>query len=357
MLDRLKIGIIAPPWVPVPPKKYGGTELMIDALCVGLKRLGHDVTLFTTGDSTCPVTRQGLFAKSDPDRMGAAVIELRHVAAAYESLSTCDIIHDHTMSGMFYRDTPTVPVVTTNHGPFNDDLADLYGRVADRIPVIAISHDQASRAPEGLRIAAVIHHGLLMSRYPFCEEPEDHVLFLGRMSPDKGIDSAIRVAKAAGMPLLIAAKMLEPLEHRYFQEVVEPMLGSQAKYVGEADFETKIRLLSTARALINPIRWPEPFGLVMTEALACGTPVVAMASGAAPEIVDHGLTGFLAEDEEELLEGLSRVDEIDRSVCRKVAQTRFSAQRMAEDHADLYRNVIATATPYRFREERRLAVQ
>ncbi|NNF54659.1 MAG: glycosyltransferase family 4 protein [Acidimicrobiales bacterium] len=336
----MKIGMVAPPWVPVPPKAYGGTELVVDALCVSLQRAGHEVTLFTTADSTCAVRRRHLFAHSDPDRMGSAVLELRHVAAAYDELEQMDIIHDHTLAGMFYRDAPNVPVVVTNHGPFNADLADLYGRVAGRIPVIAISRDQASRAPDGLPIAAVIHHGLLLDRYPFAEHPADHLLFLGRMSPDKGIDSAIRTARRAGTPLLIAAKMREANEVRYFEETIRPMLSRSVRYIGEADFASKVRLLSSARALINPIQWPEPFGLVMAEALACGTPVVGYPGGAAPEIVDHGVTGFLVDDEDELVDAVSRIDQINRGVCREVAEEKFTAARMAADHLRLYRDVI-----------------
>jgi glycosyltransferase involved in cell wall biosynthesis len=340
MKNRLCIGVLAPPWVPVPPTAYRGTELMIDALCVGLREEGHDVTLFTTADSTCNVPKKSLFAHSDPDRMGAAVIELRHVAAGYDAFSAVDIIHDHTLAGLFHRDAPDVPVVTTNHGTFNEDLADLYARAGNRIPVIAISAEQARRAPENLPIAEVIHHGLLLDRYEFRDQPGDHVLFLGRMSPDKGIDVAIRVAEQAGIPLVIAAKMREPNERRYFSEVIKPMLNRNTEYVGEADVETKIRLLSTARALINPIQWPEPFGLVMIEALACGTPVVGYPSGAAPEIVDHSSTGFLPQDEDGLIESLRRIDEIDRQTCRHVAEERFSAQRMAADHVRLYRKII-----------------
>ena len=351
MQNKLRIGMIAPPWVPVPPTSYGGTELVVDALCVALQQLGHDVTLFTTADSTCKVRRRSLFAHSVPDRIGTTVLELRHVAAAYDQFADMDVIHDHTLAGLFYRDAPKVPVVATNHGPFNEDLADLYGRISQRIPVIAISHDQAGRAPANLPIAAVIHHGLLLDRYRFGRGAGDYILFLGRITPDKGVDVAIRAARRAGMPLLIAAKMREPNELRYFQNVIEPMLGEGATYVGEVDFQTKIGLLSDARALINPILWPEPFGLVMAEALACGTPVVGFPEGAAPEIVEHGRTGFLVPDEDGLVAGLQRLPDIDRGACRWAAQRRFSAARMATDHVTLYRSVLAAAAP-RFRDGR-----
>jgi len=339
---KLRIGILAPPWVPIPPPSYGGTELVLDNLAVGLQRAGHEVVLFTTGDSTCPVPRRALFPHGDPDRMGASVLELRHVAAGYDAMTDLDLVHDHTLAGLFYSaQFPDLPVVATNHGPFNEDLSDLYGRVAHRIPVIAISEDQRSRAPATLPVARVIHHGIDPDHYRFNPHPGSHVLFLGRMSPDKGVDIAIRVAREAGAPLLIAAKMREPGEVRFFNEVIKPELGPGAEYVGEADFATKVELLSTARALVNPIRWPEPFGLVMIEAMACGTPVIGYANGAAPEIIDQGVTGFLSHEEAGLVDGLRHLDEIDRRACLAAVRERFSARRMVRDHLALYREVLS----------------
>lgn len=344
--DRpLSIGIIAPPWLTVPPSAYGGTELVIDVLATGLQAAGHDVTLVTVGDSTCPVRRRHLFEHPDPDRMGATVIALRHVAAAYDRLSDpsagIDLVHDHTLAGLFVSALyPRVQVVTTNHGPFNADLVDLYRRVADRIPVIAISDDHAGRAPADLPISAVIRHGLDLGKYPFGRGDEGYALFLGRMAPDKGVDIAIRAARAVGLHLIIAAKMVEPLEHRYFERSVQPQLGDDVEYVGEVDFEKKIELLQGAHVLINPIQWPEPFGLVMAEALACGTPVVGFANGAAPEIVDHGVTGFLSTDEAGLIADLRRWTEIDRVACRHAASARFSATRMVDEHVAVYRAAI-----------------
>jgi glycosyltransferase involved in cell wall biosynthesis len=338
---KLRIGIIAPPWLPVPPTAYGGTELMIDALCLGLDRLGHDVTLFTIGTSTCPVDRRWLFDEMDPIRMGAAIEEFRHSFAAYDVLSDVDIVHDHTLAGLLVGPSRTsVPVMTTIHGPFDEALSDLYERTSHTVPVVAISHDQASRAPSTIRIAGVIHHGVELARYPFVAEPDDHVLFLGRMSPDKGVAQAIEVARASDRPLLIAAKLREPLELEYFRSVIQPILGSDVVYVGEASFDEKIKLLSSATALINPIQWPEPFGLVMTESLACGTPVVGGALGAAPEIVDHGRTGFLANDVRSLAGGLDKIATISRATCRRTVEERFTSDRMAADYAALYRDLI-----------------
>ena len=338
----LRIGVIAPPWVPVPPPAYGGTELVIDGLCTGLAAAGHEVTLFTTADSTCPVPKRWLFEHSDPDRIGNAVIELRHAAAAYDELVGLDVIHDHTLAGLFISEHYLYqPVVTTIHGPFDEDLADLYHRVDRRIPIVAISYDQASRAPERLSIADVIHHGIDTANYPFGAVAEGaHLLFLGRMSPAKGVETAITAARRSALPLKIAAKMREPLEFRYFESCIEPLLDEDVEYVGEVGFDDKVRLLSTARALINPIEWPEPFGLVMIEALACGTPVVGYGSGAAPEIVDHGVTGFLTSDVDGLVDGLQSIDSIDRLRCREVVERRFSIERMADQYVDVYRLAI-----------------
>jgi glycosyltransferase involved in cell wall biosynthesis len=237
---------------------------------------------------------------------------------------------------------PGMPVVTTNHGPFNDDLIDIYGRVAERIPLIAISAHQASTAPPSVPVEEVIHHGLDLARYPFGAEGGGYLLSLGRMNHDKGIDRAIEVARRAGLPLLIAAKMREAGEQQYFTEVIEPKLGDDVRYVG--DHERKIELLLGARALLNPIRWPEPFGLVMIEALACGTPVVATNEGAAPEIVVQGETGFLADTTDDLVAAVIGAGGLSRLRCRARAETRFSAKRMVADHVELYRRVLDRAS-------------
>jgi glycosyltransferase involved in cell wall biosynthesis len=220
-------------------------------------------------------------------------------------------------------------------------LVDLYRRVADDVSVIAISLDQASRAPRDIPIAGVIPHGLDLARYRFEERAGDHFVVVGRMAAAKGIHVAIEAVRRRGERLMIAAKMREPAERRYFEEMVQPMLGDGIEYVGEADFETKVDLMSSARALLNPIQWPEPFGLVMAEAMACGTPVVAYPAGAAPEIVDDGQTGFLVSTQDELMEALDRIDDIDRAACRAAVEKRFSAERMAVDHVAVYRRLIA----------------
>ncbi len=336
--------MLAPPWVAVPPPSYGGTELVLDVLSRGLQARGHHVVLFTVGESTCTVPREWLFEHADPDRMGSAVLELRHAAAGYDAFAGYDIVHDHTLAGLFLaQGRQSVPVVTTSHGPFDADLNDLYRRAAT--PLIAISHDQARRAPDDVEVSTVIHHGLDTARYRFDPDGGDYLLALGRMSPDKGVDVAIEVARQAGLDLLIAAKMREPGEHRFFSETIEPLLGEGVRYVGEVGHRDKISLLGGAVALLNPIRWPEPFGLVMVEALACGTPVVVSACGAAPEIVRHGVTGYLGREVDELVAGVRAAADLDRRTCRSSVERHFSMARMAADHEAFYYSILAGGQP------------
>ncbi len=337
---RLRIGVIAPPWVAVPPPVYGGSELIIDLLARGLHAAGHEVVLFATGDSTCPVDRRWRY----PEALGTTsdlVAELAHVQAAYRDLAGVDVIHDHTLAGPTWAELSTgTPVVTTAHGPFTEELGGLYATAARRsASIVAISHHQRSTAPE-LPIARVIHHGVDVDRIPVGRGDGGYVLFLGRMHPNKGAHRAITAARAAGRTILLAAKMWEPAERQYFADQVEPLLGPDAIYLGERGGHEKFELLGGASALINPIRWPEPFGLVMAEALACGTPVVTFAEGAAPEIVDHGHTGFVCTDDQDLAERLTQVDGLDRRTCRAAAASRFSAARMVADHVALYRQLV-----------------
>jgi glycosyltransferase involved in cell wall biosynthesis len=273
--------------------------------------------------------------------MGSAAVELRHVIHAHEQVCGFDVVHDHTLAGPVLAsvraDLP--PVVTTNHGPFNADLSALYRFEAGSVPLIAISHHQASTAV-GIEVAAVIHHGIDLARYPLGTGAGGHAVFLGRMAASKGVDVAARAARAAGVRLLIAAKMREPQERAYFDTQVRPLLGDDVEYVGEVGHDDKLRLLTGATALVNPIRWPEPFGMVMIEALACGTPVLAFAAGAAPEIVDHGRTGYLCTDEADLANKLELAPNLSRAACRQAVAERFSATRMVADHVRLYQRLV-----------------
>jgi glycosyltransferase involved in cell wall biosynthesis len=339
-MNPLHIGMIAPPWVAVPPPEYGGTELVVDHLSRGLALAGHQITLFTTGDSTCPVPRRWVHPRA-VGTTGGLLDELGHVEAAYDVLGDCDVIHDHTLLGPLWAIANHVRprVVTTAHGPFTPELIELYRTIGQHVAVIAISHHQARTAPT-VPVTQVIHHGIDVERIPVGAGDGGYVAFLGRMHPDKGVHRAIDVARSAGRRLLIAAKMWEPAERAYFAEVVEPMLGPDVEYVGQVGGRDKWDLLGGAEALINPIRWPEPFGLVMIESLAAGTPVLTFAEGAAPEIVDHGRTGFICEDDVDMAERLATVRTLDRRSCRRAAETRFSTRRMIGDHLDLYRRLL-----------------
>lgn len=337
----LRIGLIAPPWVPVPPAVYGGTELVIATLARGLQAAGHHVSLFATGDSTCPVSdRRWLF----PEALGTSAapeLELAHVERAYEVLSDVDLVHDHTLTGPRWASTwrPALPVITTNHGPFTPETRAHFSSFADRVPIVAISRAQRESAPE-IPVAAVIHHGIDVEAFPMGAGDGGYLVFVGRMSPDKGVHRAINVARAAGRRLLIAAKMREAAESRYFEAEVRPLLGADAIYLGEVGGADKLDLLAGAEALVNPIRWREPFGLAMIEALACGTPVITFHEGAAPEIVEHGRTGFLCTDEADMVTRVPEIASLDRAACRASVSARFSVHRFVEDHLALYRRVL-----------------
>jgi glycosyltransferase involved in cell wall biosynthesis len=338
----MKIAIIAPPWAPVPPAGYGGIEVVVDRLARGFHDAGHEILLYATGDSPCPVPKQWVLEEAEHNRIGMVVPELRQVLHAYEAVQDFDIVHDHTMVGPVYAACfPDLPVVTTIHGPFNDELTDLYERIGHRVPIIAISHAQCRPVPQ-IPIAAVIHHGLDVDDFPLGTGEGGYCLFLGRMSPDKGAHRASDVAYKAGMPLIMAAKMREPWEHEYHATNVQPYLNENIQFVGEAGHEKKLELLANAKCLLMPIRWNEPFGMVMIEALACGTPVLAFPEGAAPEIVDDGRTGFLCKDEDEMVEALRRVDEIDRAECRASVERSFSTERMVGEHVELFERILAS---------------
>ena len=330
----MRIGLIAPPWIPVPPPGYGGTERVVDDLARALDRRGHDVHLFTVGESTCPVRRHWLYGDA-VQPTGSTEIEAAHVLAAYDALRSCDVIHDHTLLGpLLWAETRLGPrVITTNHAPFSDALRRIYRALARRVDVVAISRSHRAAAPD-VPVRAVVHHGVDLDA--FARGPGDggYLLFVGRMNPDKGVHHSIDIARAHRLPLVIVTKMWEQVERDYFDSCVQPLLGSDVDVrvdIGQAE---RITLLRHAVALVNPIGWREPFGLVMAEALSCGTPVLTTRQGAAPEIVDDGRTGYVVDD----AAALTRVDigAIDRAECRAAAESRFSMERMARDYERLY---------------------
>jgi glycosyltransferase involved in cell wall biosynthesis len=346
----VRIGIVAPPWVPVPPPRYGGTERVIDAIARGFLAGGQEVLLWTTGDATCPVPRAWVLPGAEGIG-GWASVALQHAVEGHRALAAwgADVIHDHTLAGPLVTTwVHHIPTVTTVHGPFDDAARSLYGLVTPRVGVIAISHDQAAHAG-AVPVLAVIHHGVDLTAFRMGAGTGDdqgpYLAFLGRMAPDKGAHLAALAARRAGWRLLLAARMRGEAEHEYFRSRLRPLLGDGVTYLGELDNGRRVELLRGATALVNPIQWDEPFGLAMVEALACGTPVAALRAGSAPEIVDDGVTGFLCDDVDELTERLADVAALDRRSCRAAAEQRFSLERMVADHVSLFRRVLGAPGP------------
>jgi glycosyltransferase involved in cell wall biosynthesis len=347
MIVTMRIGIVAPPWAPIPPVLYGGIEVIVDQLATGYQEQGHEVLLFTTGEATCDVPRRHHLDRAEGSRMGHSAPEQRHVLAAYDVLREWgpDIVHDHTLAGPLHAATLRqagqlpFPVVTTMHNQFDNELTDLYRRVASHVPIIAISHAQRRPVPD-LPIARVIHHGVRASEFPVGDGTGGHLLFLGRMSADKGPHRAMEAAWKAGVPLIMCAKMRDPWEFDYFDEYVRPYLNDDIQYQGEVPHARKLELLGSASALLFPIRWNEPFGMVMVEALACGTPVLAFPEGAVPEVVEDGRTGFLCRDVADLSESIGRIGQLDRTACRAAVEGYFSTDRMVREHLDLFETLI-----------------
>ncbi|WP_142058670.1 glycosyltransferase family 4 protein [Pseudarthrobacter sp. B4EP4b] len=340
----MRIGLVAGPWIPVPPVTYGGIERVVDSLARGFAAAGHEVVLAAPSDSTCPVPLVPGMRPAQIDELGSAISELSLVTRAYEAMGNVDIVHDHTLAGPLYMQRPKgVPVVTTIHGPLNEQAVDIYRAIGRHAAVIAISRDQCSRAPE-VPVARVIHHGMDVASVPVGDGSGGYLCFVGRACPDKGLLEAIVLAREAGIPLRIAVKMRQPDEIRYFREVIEPMLGPNEDFVGEVNDATKYRLMGEALAFLNPIQWSEPFGLVMIEALATGTPVIGTPIGSAPEIIDHGLTGFLG-GTDQLPGFVQEVAGLSRATCRKVAEDRFGEERMVNEHLVLFGQLLEGQMP------------
>jgi glycosyltransferase involved in cell wall biosynthesis len=351
--SRLRIGQLAPPFQSVPPIGYGGTERVVSALTEELVRRGHAVTLFASGDSTTtarliPTIDRALW-RQDRYRVVAPFLAIS-ADLAYRMADDLDLIHNHVDGAAFplARAHPATPTLTTLHGRLDlPELEPLYRHFAN-LPLVSISDAQRAPLPWANWVATV-YHGIPVDTLPLQPGQGDYLAFLGRIAPEKGIDTAIEVARRAGLPLKIAARMPLDQSHnaeaqrdwRYYHEVIEPRLGEPGiELIGEVSGEAKARFLGGAAALLFPIRWPEPFGLVMIEALACGTPVLALRRGSVPEVVEHGLTGFVADCADDLVRAVGRLTEIDRCRCRVAAETRFSTVAMVDQYEAIYRRLL-----------------
>ena len=348
---------------------YGGTERVVATLTDELVRRGHDVTLFASGDShtsarLVPIVAQSLW-HHDPPSNDFAAFQATIFGAILDHLDGFDIVHSHLdYHGFALAQAPGSPFVTTLHGRLDvPSLLPTYRAFAE-LPLVSISHAQR-RPLANANWIATVHHGIDLQAFRFESRPGRYLAFLGRISPDKGLDVAIRVARRAGWPLLIAARPPLPFsdepevcrDRDYFEHCVQPLLNEPGiELIGEVGGEQKAEFLSQAAALLFPIRWPEPFGLVMPEALAAGTPVIAFREGSVPEIIEHGVTGYICHFEDEMVDAIGRLGDLERGQCRLVAERRFSPEAMASAYERVYaRLIFGAAHPPRVAEPHALS--
>jgi glycosyltransferase involved in cell wall biosynthesis len=342
----MRVAILAPPWFAVPPTGYGGIEWVVSLLADGLADAGHDVTLFASGDSRTRAKLSAIFETAPSEHIGRTFWELQHVISCYSRYDEFDVINDHSGPPAFAIGgaVPT-PVVHTVHGPLTGEPGALYeqiSRVAPNVGLISISMNQ--REPkQDLNWIANCPNALDLSVYPCKPHRGEYLLFIGRMSPDKGAHRAVAVAMQTGLPLKIAGKCREPKEQEYFDEFVAPHLGPAhgIEYLGEVNHGEKVELLQDARATLFPISWEEPFGLVMIESMACGTPVIATRWGAVPEVIDHGRSGIIVEDYRLMALAIEEADRLDPLECRRYVEERFVPERMVSDYVQAYEAAIA----------------
>ena len=343
---RLRIGLVAPPWFSVPPDAYGGTEAVCAGLAEGLVALGHDVVLIGAGDNHTAAAFHSTYGSPPSSRLGEPLPEVLHAAAAARILAeaSVDLVHDHTLAGPLLARGRPVPTVVTVHGTVTGESGRYYRELGDTVRLVAISDAQRLRAPD-LPWIATIYNGVDVATYPFRTDKDDYVLFLGRLCAEKGAHLAIDAARAAGRPIIVAGKCNEPVERAYFAAEIEPRLGPGVDFYGEADASAKRELLSAASCLLFPIAWDEPFGMVMIEAMACGTPVVALRRGSVPEVITDGVTGYVRDTGAELPDAIAQVGRLDPADCRAVAELWFSASGMARRYEAAYRQVLDECEP------------
>lgn len=339
----MRIAQIAPLAERIPPKKYGGTERVVYTLTEELVKRGHDVTLFASGNSITSaklvsVYPRGLREAKAMESHGF-MYSMLNMGLAYDRQDDFDIIHDH--NSHFTLPTANIaqtPTVITLHGPFDHINKPYFKALAKHTNLVAISKAQANSAPE-LHIPNVVHNGLYMEDYPFGKKDEGYLLFVGRISQEKGVHFAIEVAQLLDIPLLLAAK-LEAGDMSYFHEKVGPKLSDRIKWIGEVDELERNKLMSKALCMLHPTNWAEPFGLTLIEAMACGCPVVAFDKGSIPEIINHGKTGYVVSDIDGMIDAIQNIKNIQRIDCRTHTLSKFSGEVMADGYETVYRQVV-----------------
>ncbi len=339
----MRIAELAPPWISVPPAGYGGTEWVVQQLCDGLSARGHEMVLYATGDSCTKAELRSIFPVQMPELMGQSSYEAQHVSFAFDDIEKdhFDLVHDHSgfIAVAFSRYLRT-PMVQTLHGAFDHRTYPFYQRFRDAIGYVPISKYQQSMGPPGMSWAGLAYNAIAVEQWPFSAEKDDYLLAFGRVSEQKGYHLSIEAAMRTGERLLMAGVVQEP-SREYFETRIAPHIdGEQIMYEAEVTDARKHELFARAKAFLFPITWAEPFGLVMIEAMAAGTPVLALRRGSVPEIVEHGRTGFVCDTLDELVAAIGRIDEIDPHECRRAVEERFTVDRMISDYEAIFARVL-----------------
>lgn len=334
--------MLAPPWIKVPPAGYGGIEWVIHYLTDELVRRGHDVTLFATGDSHTRARLAATFPTQMPEKIGQSMYEVQQAATCLERADEFDVIHDHGgFTAVPYASFLRTPLVHTLHGPFSPEICGFYRAFGDSAWYVSISDYQQSCCPK-LNYASTVYNPIDISQWPFRDrsQKDDYLLVFGRLCADKGFHTAIEVARKTGRRLIVAGT-IQQQSRDYYETVIKPEIdGDQIRFVGEVSLTEKWNLFSRARALLFPIQWPEPFGLVMIESMATGTPVIAFPEGSVPEIVRDGVSGYVVNNAEEMAARVDNLDQIDARACREYVHDRFSVKRATDGYEEIYMKVL-----------------
>ncbi|GAA0608595.1 glycosyltransferase family 4 protein [Sporichthya brevicatena] len=342
--DRpLRIAMVAPPYFSIPPKGYGGIEAVVADLVDELVADGHHVTLIGAGPHGTKATEYVSTFDEPPSRkLGEPLPEVVHAARVAQIVErgNFDIVHDHTLAGPLLARATVAPTVVTMHGPLEPDPLEYYRALGGTVHLIGISDAQRRPAPD-LPWLGTVHNGIRVETFPFQPKKENFALFMGRFHPQKAPHLAIDAARAAGMPITLAGKCQEPVEKAYFEAEIAPRIGPDVSLFGVADAVAKRQLYRRAACLLFPICWEEPFGLVMVEAMACGTPVVALRRGSVPEVVRDGVTGVVVDSPDELPAAIEAARVLSPQACRDHVATSFSTERMAHGYVAAYRKLLA----------------